>query len=109
MSELKDIIKLFKILGFTRNVNAQVIHPEFSYYLILKKQVSTPSYTDVRKVMYQTYWDTNKDDLALIIQGDNQVSIRADGIDMILEVLKGEFPNKKPEIREWQINKIIEE
>ena len=58
--------------------------------------------------MYQTYWDTNKDDLVLIIQGDNQVSVRADGIDTILEVLKCEFPNKKPEIREWQIDKIIE-
>jgi len=110
MNELKDIINLLKILGFTRNLNwNSTIHPEFAYYLIVKKQVSTPSYTDVRKVMYQTYWDTNKDDLALIRQGDNQVSIRADGIDMILEVLKGEFPGKKPEIREWQINKIIEE
>ena len=109
MNDLKDIIELFKILGFSRNLDGQVIHPEFSYYLIVTKQVSTPSYTDFRKVMYQTYWDTNKDDLALIIQGDNQVSIRADGIDMILEVLKGEFPGKKPEIREWQINKIIEE
>ena len=109
MNKLKDIIKLFEILGFKRNLNMQVIHPEFSYYLIVTRQVSTPSYTDVRKVMYQTYWDTNKDDLVLIIQGDNQVSVRADGIDMILEVLKGEFTDKKPEIREWQIDKIIEE
>jgi hypothetical protein len=110
MNKLKDIVNLLKILGFTRNLNwNSTIHPEFAYYLIVKKQVSTPSYTDVRKVMYQTYWDTNKDDLALIIQGDRQVAIRADGIDMILELLKGEFPDKKPEIREWQINKIIEE
>ncbi len=112
MNKLKDIINLLKILGFTRNLNwNSTIHPEFAYYLIVKKQVSTPSYTDVRKVMYQTYWDTNKDDLALIRQGDSddQLSIRADGIDMILEVLKSEFPSRKPEIREWQINKIIEE
>lgn len=109
MDRLKNIIRLFEILGFKRNLNMRVIHPEFSYYLIVTKQFSTPSYTDVRKIMYQTYWDTNKDDLVLIIQGDNQVSVRADGIDMIVEVLKNEFPNKKPEIREWQIDKIIEE
>ncbi len=109
MDRLKNIIRLFEILGFKRNLNMRVIHPEFSYYLIVTKQFSTPSYTDVRKIMYQTYWDTNKDDLVLIIQGDNQVSVIADGIDMIVEVLKNEFPNKKPEIREWQIDKIIEE
>lgn len=109
MNKLKDIIKLFEILGFKRNLNMRVIHPDFSYYLIVTKQVSTPTYTDLRKVIYQTYWDTNKGDLVLITQGDNQVSVRADGIDMIVEVLKNEFPNKKSEIREWQIDKIIEE
>lgn len=108
MNKLKDIIKLFDILGFKRNLNMQVIHPEFSYYLMITRQVSTPSYTDVRKVMYQTYWDRDKEDLTLVIYGDNLVTIRADGIDMILEVLKGEFPGKKSEIREWQIDKIIE-
>ena len=109
MNKLKDIIKLFDILGFKRNLNMQVIHPEFSYYLMITRQVSTPSYTDVRKVMYQTYWDRDKEDLTLVIYGDNLVTMRADGIDMILEVLKSEFPGKKSEIREWQIDKIIEE
>jgi hypothetical protein len=106
MNDLKNIIELFKILGFSKNINYS---SEFLYCLIVKKQVSTPTYTDIRKVMYQTYWDTNKDDLVLVIDVDNQVTINADGIDMILEVLKGEFPNKKPQIREWQINKIIED
>lgn len=109
MDRLKNIIKLFEILGFKKNLNMTVIHPEFSYYLIITKQFSTPTYTDVRKVIYQTYWDTNKDDLVLMIHYDNQSSTRSDGIDMILEVLKSEFPGKKSEIREWQIDKIIEE
>lgn len=108
MNKLKDIIKLFEILGFKRNLNMQV-NTEFSYYLMITKQLSTPTYTDVRKVMYQTYWDRDKEDLTLVIYGDNLVTIRADGIDMILEVLKSEFPGKKSEIREWQIDKIIEE
>ena len=108
MNELKDIIELFKILGFKRNLNIQV-NPEFSYYLMITKQVSTSTYTDVRKLMYQTYWDRDKEDLTLVIDVDNLVTIRADGIDIILEVLKSEFPGKKPEIREWQIDKIIEE
>ena len=109
MDRLKNIIKLFEILNFKRNLNMTVIHPEFSYYLIITKQFSTPTYTDVRKVIYQTYWDTKKDDLVLMIHYDNQSSTRSDGIDMILEVLKSEFPGKKSEIREWQIDKIIEE
>jgi hypothetical protein len=108
MNKLKDIIKLFEILGFKRNLNMQV-NTEFSYYLMITKQLSTPTYTDVRKVMYQTYWDRDKEDLTLVIYGDNLVTMRADGIDMILEVLKSEFPGKKSEIREWQIDKIIEE
>lgn len=108
MNKLKDIIKLFEILGFKRNLNMQV-NTEFSYYLMITKQLSTPTYTDVRKVMYQTYYDRDKEDLTLVIYGDNLVTIRADGIDMILEVLKSEFPGKKSEIREWQIDKIIEE
>ena len=85
------------------------VNTEFSYYLMITKQLSTPTYTDVRKVMYQTYWDRDKEDLTLVIYGDNLVTIRADGIDMILKVLKSEFPGKKSEIREWQIDKIIEE
>lgn len=86
------------MIGFERNLNS---NGEVSYYMFYKNNENS------RAMLFTAYFDEGLGDFVLNVQGDNMVPIRAQD-DMILEVLRSEFPHKKEAIREWTINKVLE-
>ena len=86
------------MIGFERNLNSD---GEVSYYMFYKNN------ENARAMLFTAYFDEGLNNFVLNMQGDNMVPIRAQD-DMILEVLRNEFPNKKEIIREWTINKVLE-
>ena len=86
------------MIGFERNLNSD---GEVSYYMFYKNNENG------KALLFTAYFDQGLDNFVLNVQGDNMVPIRAQD-DMILEVLRNEFPNKKESIREWTINKVLE-
>jgi hypothetical protein len=85
------------MLGFERNLNNG---GEVSYYKFYKNN------ENARAMLFTAYFDEGLDDFVLNIQGDNMVPIRAQD-EMILQVLKDQFPHKKEVIREWKITKLL--
>jgi hypothetical protein len=61
-----------------------------------------------RTMLFIAYYDEGLNDFVMNMQGDNMVPIRAQN-EMILEVLKVHFSDKKDIIREWKINKVLKE
>ena len=96
--ETQNIKRLLTMIGFERNLNSD---GEVSYYMFYKNNENS------RAMLFTAYFDEGLNNFVLNIQGDNMVPIRAED-DMILEVLRNEFPNKKESIREWTINKVLE-
>jgi len=96
--ETQNIKQLLMMIGFERNLNSG---GEVSYYMFYKNNENR------KALLFTAYFDQGLDNFVLNIQGDNMVPIRAQD-DMILEVLKTQFPNKKDVIREWVINKVLE-
>lgn len=86
------------MIGFERNLNSD---GEVSYYMFYKNN------ENARAMLFTAYFDEGLNNFVLNMQGDNMVPIRAQD-DMILEVLRNEFPHKKEVIREWTINKVLE-
>ena len=86
------------MIGFERNLNSD---GEVSYYMFYKNNENT------RAMLFTAYFDEGLNNFVLNMQGDNMVPIRAEN-DMILDVLRNEFPHKKEVIREWTINKVLE-
>lgn len=85
------------MLGFERNLNNG---GEVSYYKFYKNN------ENARAMLFTAYFDEGLDDFVLNIQRDNMVPIRAQD-EMILQVLKAQFPHKKEVIREWKITKLL--
>ena len=96
--ETQNIKRLLTMIGFERNLNSD---GEVSYYMFYKNN------ENAKALLFTAYFDQGLDNFVLNMQGDNMVPIRAED-DMILEVLRNEFPNKKESIREWTINKVLE-
>ena len=96
--ETQEIKRLMTMIGFERNLNSD---GEVSYYMFYKNN------ENARAMLFTAYFDEGLNNFVLNMQGDNMVPIRAQD-DMILEVLRNEFPNKKEVIREWTINKVLE-
>ena len=96
--ETQTIKRLLTMIGFERNLNSD---GEVSYYMFYKNNENG------KALLFTAYFDQGLDNFVLNVQGDNMVPIRAQD-DMILEVLRNEFPNKKESIREWTINKVLE-
>lgn len=96
--ETQNIKRLLTMIGFERNLNSD---GEVSYYMFYKNNENG------KALLFTAYFDQGLDNFVLNVQGDNMVPIRAQD-DMILEVLRNEFPNKKESIREWTINKVLE-
>ena len=96
--ETQNIKRLLTMIGFERNLNSD---GEVSYYMFYKNNENG------KVLLFTAYFDQGLDNFVLNMQGDNMVPIRAED-DMILEVLRNEFPNKKEIIREWTINKVLE-
>lgn len=96
--ETQNIKRLLTMIGFERNLNSD---GEVSYYMFYKNNETS------RAMLFTAYFDEGLNNFVLNIQGDNMVPIRAQD-DMILEVLRNEFPHKKDAIREWTINKVLE-
>lgn len=96
--ETQNIKRLLTMIGFERNLNSD---GEVSYYMFYKNNENG------KALLFTAYFDQGLDNFVLNVQGDNMVPIRAED-DMILEVLRNEFPNKKESIREWTINKVLE-
>lgn len=97
--ETQEIKRLLTMLGFERNLNNG---GEVSYYKFYKNN------ENARAMLFTAYFDEGLDDFVLNIQGDNMIPIRAQD-DMILEVLNGQFSDKKDIIREWKISKLLKE
>ena len=96
--ETQNIKRLLTMIGFERNLNSD---GEVLYYMFYKNNENS------RAMLFTAYFDEGLNNFVLNIQGDNMVPIRAED-DMILEVLRNEFPHKKEVIREWTINKVLE-
>lgn len=96
--ETQNIKRLLTMIGFERNLNSD---GEVSYYMFYKNN------ENARAMLFTAYFDEGLNNFVLNMQGDNMVPIRAED-DMILEVLRNEFPHKKEIIREWKINKVLE-
>jgi hypothetical protein len=96
--ETQNIKRLLTMIGFERNLNSD---GEVSYYMFYKNN------ENARAMLFTAYFDEGLNNFVLNMQGDNMVPIRAQD-DMILEVLRNEFPHKKEVIREWTINKVLE-
>lgn len=96
--ETQNIKRLLTMIGFERNLNSD---GEVSYYMFYKNNENG------KALLFTAYFDQGLDNFVLNVQGDNMVPIRAQD-DMILEVLRNEFPHKKEVIREWTINKVLE-
>lgn len=96
--ETQNIKRLLTMIGFERNLNSD---GEVSYYMFYKNN------ENARAMLFTAYFDEGLNNFVLNMQGDNMVPIRAQN-DMILEVLRNEFPHKKEVIREWTINKVLE-
>ena len=96
--ETQNIKRLLTMIGFERNLNSD---GEVSYYMFYKNNENG------KALLFTAYFDQGLDNFVLNVQGDNMVTIRAED-DMILEVLRNEFPHKKEVIREWTINKVLE-
>ena len=96
--ETQEIKRLMTMIGFERNLNSD---GEVSYYMFYKNN------ENARAMLFTAYFDEGLNNFVLNMQGDNMVPIRAQD-DMILEVLRNEFPHKKEVIREWTINKVLE-
>ena len=96
--ETQNIKQLLTMIGFERNLNSD---GEVSYYMFYKNN------ENARAMLFTAYFDEGLNNFVLNMQGDNMVPIRAED-DMILEVLRNEFPHKKEIIREWKINKVLE-
>ena len=96
--ETQNIKRLLTMIGFERNLNSD---GEVSYYMFYKNNENG------KALLFTAYFDQGFDNFVLNVQGDNMVPIRAQD-DMILEVLRNEFPHKKEVIREWTINKVLE-
>ena len=96
--ETQNIKQLLTMIGFERNLNSD---GEVSYYMFYKNN------ENARAMLFTAYFDEGLNNFVLNMQGDNMVPIRAQD-DMILEVLRNEFPHKKEVIREWTINKVLE-
>ena len=96
--ETQNIKRLLTMIGFERNLNSD---GEVSYYMFYKNNENGKAH------LFTAYFDQGFDNFVLNVQGDNMVPIRAQD-DMILEVLRNEFPHKKEVIREWTINKVLE-
>ena len=96
--ETQNIKRLLTMIGFERNLNSD---GEVSYYMFYKNNENS------RAMLFTAHFDEGLNNFVLNMQGDNMVPIRAED-DMILEVLRNEFPNKKEVIREWTINKVLE-
>jgi len=94
--ETQDIKKLLKMLGFERNLNN---NNKISYYKFYK-------ITGGKSFLYGAYYDEGLDDFILTKQGDSMVPIRAQD-DMIIEILKNDFKDKKDILREWKIDRIL--
>ena len=95
--ETQNIKQLLTMIGFERNLNSD---GEVSYYMFYKNNEHG------KALLYTAYFDQGLDNFVLNVQGDNMVPIRAED-DMILEVLKTQFSDKKEVIREWSINKLL--
>jgi hypothetical protein len=96
--ETQNIKRLLTMIGFERNLNSD---GEVSYYMFYKNN------ENARAMLFTAYFDEGLNNFVLNMQGDNMVPIRAQD-DMILDVLRNEFPHKKEVIREWTINKVLE-
>ena len=90
MNELKNIQSLLKKLDFERNLNFDGTH---SYYKFHDKRI------------FVFYYQKDLGKWVLDIQGNNYPSVRAED-DMILDVLKSIFQDKKDVIREWKLNQL---
>lgn len=95
--ETQNIKQLLTMIGFERNLNSD---GEVSYYMFYKNNENG------KALLFTAYFDQGLDNFVLNVQGDNMVPIRAED-DMILEVLKTQFSDKKEVIREWSINKLL--
>ena len=96
--ETQNIKRLLTMIGFERNLNSD---GEVSYYMFYKNNENG------KALLFTAYFDQGLDNFVLNVQGDNMVPIRAED-DMILEVLRNEFPNKKEVIREGTLNQVLE-
>jgi len=97
--ETQEIKRLLTMLGFERSMNNG---GEVSYYMFYKNNDSG------KAMLFTAYYDEGLKDFVLNIQGDNMIPIRAQD-EMILQVLKDQFPHKKDTIREWKISKVLKE
>jgi len=97
--ETQEIKRLMTRMGFERNLNSD---GEVSYYMFYKNN------ENARAMLFTAYYDEGLNDFVMNMQGDNMVPIRAQN-EMILEVLKVQFSDKKDIIREWKINKVLKE
>ncbi len=95
--ETQNIKRLLTMIGFERNLNSD---GEVSYYMFYKNN------ENAKALLFTAYFDEGLNNFVLNMQGDNMVPIRAED-DMILEVLKTQFSDKKEVIREWSINKLL--
>jgi len=95
--ETQEIKRLMTMLGFERNLNSD---GEVSYYMFYKNN------ENARAMLFTAYYDEGLNDFVMNMQGDNMVPIRAQN-EMILQVLKDQFPHKKEVIREWKITKLL--
>ena len=96
--ETQNIKRLLTMIGFERSLNSD---GEVSYYMFYMNNENS------RAMLFTAHFDEGLNNFVLNMQGDNMVPIRAEN-DMILDVLRNEFPHKKEVIREWTINKVLE-
>ncbi len=85
------------MMGFERSLNSD---GEVSHYMFYKNN------ENARAMLFTAYYDEGLNDFVMNMQGDNMVPIRAQD-EMILQVLKDQFPHKKEVIREWKITKLL--
>jgi hypothetical protein len=95
--ETQEIKRLLTMMGFERSLNSD---GEVSHYMFYKNN------ENARAMLFTAYYDEGLNDFVMNMQGDNMVPIRAQD-EMILQVLKDQFPHKKEVIREWKITKLL--